>query len=89
MTISLREKNDNRLQVVLFGATVFVSAFLLFQVQPLIARYILPWFGGSASVWSTFLLFFQVALLVGYGICPFDRDPFAATDPGNTPRCAG
>lgn len=67
MTISLREKNDDRLQVVLFGATVFVSAFLLFQVQPLIARYILPWFGGSASVWSTSLLFFQVALLVGYG----------------------
>lgn len=49
-----------------YAATIFVSAFLLFQVQPLIARYILPWFGGSAGVWSVTLLFFQVALLSGY-----------------------
>ena len=46
--------------------TVFVSAFLLFQVQPIIGRYILPWFGGGPAVWSTCLLFFQVALLAGY-----------------------
>ena len=49
-----------------FGLTVFVSAFLLFQIQPLIARYILPWFGGGAAVWATTLLFFQLVLLVGY-----------------------
>ena len=36
------------------------------QVQPLIAKFILPWFGGSAAVWTTCLLFFQMALLVGY-----------------------
>ena len=46
--------------------TVFLSAFLLFQVQPLIGKYILPWFGGAPGVWTTCLLFFQVALLAGY-----------------------
>jgi hypothetical protein len=47
--------------------TIFVSAFLLFQVQPIIGRYVLPWFGGGPAVWTTCLLFFQVALLAGYG----------------------
>ena len=51
---------------ILYAATVFFSAFLLFLVQPIIAKLILPWFGGSAAVWTTCLLFFQVALLVGY-----------------------
>ncbi len=50
----------------LFLAAVFLSAFLLFQVQPVIARYILPWYGGSPGVWTTCLLFFQVGLLAGY-----------------------
>lgn len=50
----------------LFALTVFVGAFLLFQVQPLIGKYILPWFGGSPGVWTTCLLFFQAALLGGY-----------------------
>ncbi|MCB9235545.1 MAG: fused MFS/spermidine synthase [Bacteroidia bacterium] len=49
-----------------YAVTIFFSAFLLFQVQPLIARYILPWFGGSPAVWSTSMLFFQVGLLLGY-----------------------
>lgn len=49
-----------------FSATIFTSAFLLFLVQPVIAKRILPWFGGSAAVWTTCLLFFQVALLLGY-----------------------
>ena len=49
-----------------YAATIFLSAFLLFQVQPLIAKFILPWFGGSAAVWSASLLFFQLLLLVGY-----------------------
>lgn len=51
---------------VVLGLTVFASAFLLFLVQPLIAKQILPWFGGSAAVWTTCLVFFQVALLAGY-----------------------
>ncbi|NLT70265.1 MAG: fused MFS/spermidine synthase [Verrucomicrobiaceae bacterium] len=50
----------------IFLAVVFLSAFLLFQVQPVIARYILPWYGGSPGVWTTCLLFFQVGLLGGY-----------------------
>jgi hypothetical protein len=50
----------------LFALPIFFSAFLLFQVQPLIGKYILPWFGSSPSVWTTSLLFFQVVLLVGY-----------------------
>src|SRR5580693_301427 len=50
----------------LYAITIFLSAFLLFQVQPLIAKIILPWFGGSAAVWSTAMLFFQLVLLAGY-----------------------
>jgi hypothetical protein len=50
----------------LYAATIALSAFLLFLVQPLIARQILPWFGGSAAVWTTCMVFFQVALLAGY-----------------------
>jgi hypothetical protein len=50
----------------IYAATIFLSAFLLFQVQPLIAKFILPWFGGSAAVWSAALLFFQLLLLAGY-----------------------
>jgi hypothetical protein len=49
-----------------FPATIFLSAFLLFQVQPIIARYLLPWFGGSPAVWATCVLFFQAVLLAGY-----------------------
>src|SRR5271165_4570964 len=52
--------------MLLYAATIFLSAFLLFQVQPLIAKFILPWFGGSAAVWSATLLFFQLLLLAGY-----------------------
>lgn len=51
----------------LFACTVFLSSFLLFQVQPLIGKHILPWYGGSSAVWMTALLFFMVALAVGYG----------------------
>lgn len=50
----------------IFALAIFLSAFLLFQVQPVIARYILPWYGGSPAVWTTCLLFFQVGLLGGY-----------------------
>jgi hypothetical protein len=47
------------------AAAIFLSAFLLFSLEPLTAKIILPWFGGSAAVWSTCLVFYQVALLVG------------------------
>lgn len=49
-----------------FAVTIFMGAFLLFFVQPLIGKYILPWFGGAPNVWTTCLLFFQSLLLVGY-----------------------
>jgi len=45
---------------------VFSGAFLVFQVQPIIARFILPWYGGAPAVWSTCMLFFQLGLLAGY-----------------------
>ncbi len=53
------------------GAFIFIlviscGAFLLFQVQPIISKYILPWFGGTSAVWITAMLFFQVLLLLGY-----------------------
>src|SRR6185436_14263077 len=52
--------------MLLYACTIFLSAFLLFQVQPLIAKMILPWFGGSAAVWTACVLFFQILLLLGY-----------------------
>ncbi len=54
-----------------FALTIFTGAFLLFQVQPLIGKYILPWFGGGPGVWTTCLLFFQVVLLGGYAYAHF------------------
>jgi hypothetical protein len=50
-----------------YAATIFLSSFLLFLVQPVIAKQILPWFGGSAGVWTTCMVFFQSLLLAGYG----------------------
>ncbi|MSP98206.1 MAG: hypothetical protein EXR29_13530 [Betaproteobacteria bacterium] len=49
-----------------YAATIFLSSFLLFLVQPIIAKQILPWFGGSAAVWTTCLVFFQAVLVGGY-----------------------
>ena len=49
-----------------YSIVVFLGAFLLFQVQPLIAKVILPWFGGTAAVWNTCMMFFQITLLLGY-----------------------
>jgi len=50
----------------LFASTVFLSSFLLFQIQPLIGKHILAWFGGSSAVWVTAMFFFMVALAIGY-----------------------
>ncbi len=49
-----------------FAISIFLSAFLLFQIQPLIGKFILPWFGGAPAVWTTAMLFFQVLLTGGY-----------------------
>jgi len=53
-------------KTIIFALTAFWGAFLLFQVQPLIGKFILPWFGGGPEVWTTCMLFFQVLLLGGY-----------------------
>jgi hypothetical protein len=55
----------------LYAITITLSAFLLFQVQPLIGKYILPWFGGAPAVWTTCMLFFQGILLAGYAYAHF------------------
>lgn len=52
--------------MLIHALTIFISAFLLFLVQPIIAKQILPWFGGSAAVWTTCLVFFQCVLFAGY-----------------------
>lgn len=49
-----------------FATTIFLSAFLLFQVQPMLSKVLLPWFGGSPAVWTAAMLFFQLVLLAGY-----------------------
>lgn len=59
-------RDRERWLVPIFAVTVFSSAFLLFQVQPLISRFILPWFGGSPAVWTAAMLFFQAVLFGGY-----------------------
>src|SRR5262249_39117922 len=53
-------------RTLLFGFGVLLSAFLLFQLELIVAKHILPWFGGSPAVWTTCLLFFQAVLLGGY-----------------------
>src|ERR1700750_1852507 len=50
----------------LYGTTAFLSAFLLFLIEPLAAKQILPLLGGSSAVWLTCLVFFQTTLLLGY-----------------------
>jgi len=50
----------------LYGITILLGAFLLFQVQPIMSKYILPYFGGSSAVWLAASMFFQFFLLLGY-----------------------
>ncbi len=57
--------------MILYASAIFLGAFLLFLVQPIIAKQILPWFGGSAAVWATCMVFFQMVLLIGYGYADF------------------
>ncbi len=52
--------------IAVYGVTIFASALLLFLVQPIISRVILPWFGGTPAVWTTAMLFFQTLLFAGY-----------------------
>lgn len=54
-----------------YAITILLSSFLIFQVQPLISKYILPWFGGTPGVWTACMLFFQVLLFAGYAYAHF------------------
>ena len=57
----------------LYAVALFVSAVLLFLIQPMIAKMILPLLGGTPSVWNTCMVFFQAALLAGYAYAHFIR----------------
>jgi len=58
--------SSTKLISTVFSISIFIGAYLLFQIQPLISKFILPWFGGTSSVWSTAILFFQLLLFLGY-----------------------
>jgi hypothetical protein len=62
--------SEDIMRILLIG-TIFLSAFLLFLVQPIIAKQIIPWFGGTSAVWATCMMFFQVTLLMGYAYSDF------------------
>ncbi len=66
MHISDTPRRTRSLVPVLFIATIFLSASLLFFVQPMFARIVLPTIGGSPAVWTTAMLFFQTVLIAGY-----------------------
>jgi hypothetical protein len=74
--MSNSQPSQGRWLAVTFAATIFASAFLLFQVQPIISKAILPWFGGSPAVWTTAMLFFQSLLFAGYAYAHFSHHAF-------------
>ena len=67
-----------------YALTIFTGAFLLFQVQPLIGKYILPWFGGGPGVWTTCMLFFQMLL---WAATPMRTSSAGISSHGNRPPC--
>lgn len=73
---------------VLLGTTVFLSASLLFLIQPMAAKAMLPTFGGTSAVWVTSLVFFQTTLLVGYAYADrVNAWMSIGTAPGCTSAC--
>src|SRR3984885_3187211 len=62
----LKSPAAERLLVATYALTTLLSALLLFEVQPIISKFILPWFGGSPAVWTTAMVFFQTLLVAGY-----------------------
>src|SRR6202167_2842862 len=62
-----------RLLVATYALTTLLSALLLFEVQPIISKFILPWFGGSPAVWTTAMVFFQTLLFAGYAYAHFTQ----------------
>ena len=70
-TLERAERPAASISPILFAVTTFASAGLVFLVQPMVAKLVLPLLGGSSSVWNTSIAFFQAALLVGYGYAHF------------------
>jgi hypothetical protein len=70
-------RTANRWLLASYAAAIFVSAFLLFQVEPLVSKAILPWFGGTPAVWTTCMLFFQSLLFAGYAYAHFSQRWFS------------
>ena len=68
-----------------YAATIFTSAFLLFQIQPMISKAILPWFGGTPAVWTVCLLFFQSLLFAGYAYAHFTNAWLRPRGPNHLP----
>lgn len=70
-------KDSPYLPVWWYAGSIFLSAFLLFQVQPILAKLIVPWFGGAAAVWVISLAFYQVTYLLGnvYAYVLIQREP--------------
>ena len=66
-TLEGAERPAASISPALFAVTIFASAGLVFLVQPMVAKLVLPLLGGSPSVWNTSIAFFQTALLAGYG----------------------
>lgn len=67
MTDATLDAPADRVTPVLFAVAIFTSAALVFVVQPMVTKLVLPMLGGSPSVWNTAMVFFQAALLAGYG----------------------
>src|SRR4051794_21697354 len=67
----LSSTSRNRLVLIVYTAGIFVSALLLFSVQPLFSKMVLPRLGGSPAVWSVAMVFFQSLLLGGYAYAHF------------------
>src|SRR3954453_12505756 len=64
---AIRKRTPGRTSlVILFSTTIFVSAALLFLVEPMFAKFVLPSFGGTPAVWTGSMMFFQAALLTSY-----------------------
>ena len=81
-TNSVSTKTVGERSLFWFAATILLGAFLVFQVQPVISKCVLPWFGGTPAVWTTCMLFFQVLLFGGYAYAHLLRTYFQPRQQG-------
>ena len=66
MSLPTTPRGSRFSETLLFGTSIFASAFLIFLVQPMLGKQIVPWFGGTPAVWTLCLAFYQTALFAGY-----------------------